>query len=160
MRVRPEHGTLLALARSMNDARRRRRGHLLLGFKTRARLVVADDDEQMRALLIHVLTEEGYEVIEAADGKELTELLQAGADRVNVDAVITDIRMPGMSGLDVLADLRTDDWSTPFIVITAFPDEDVAAESARLGAVAIFAKPFGLRELVSTIQSLLPARLG
>jgi CheY-like chemotaxis protein len=147
----------------MNDAHagRRARNRLLLGFKTRTRVIVADDDEQMRSLLLHVLTDEGYEVVEAADGHELGELLQIDGTRpilANVDAVIADIRMPGSGGLEVLAALRAVDWAMPVILITAFLDDDVAAEGARLGAAAVFSKPFILRDLVATMQSLLPVR--
>ena len=61
--------------------------------------------------------------------------------------MITDINMPTLTGLDVLTELRWDDWSVPVILITAFGDEQTHGEGARLGAAMVFNKPFELDEL-------------
>ncbi len=142
--------------------RRKPRHRLLLGFENRTRLLLAEDDYEMRALLTEVLSENGYEVIEATDGVDLAMLLRidtAGAPEMKIDAVITDVRMPGLTGLEILEAVREVDWSTPIVLITAFPDDETVAESVRLGAAALFAKPFVLSEFVDTIRNLVPVRL-
>jgi two-component system, NtrC family, response regulator HydG len=152
-RTRASDGIVLAVVRPVNP--------LLLGFKTRPRVVVADADRAMRALLVQVLTEEGCEVLEAGDDDQLAELLQIDRGRpnaANVDAVISDIPMPRWGGIDHVAALRAHDPALPVILIAAFPDEDVQAEAARLGA-SLFSKPFVLRELVSVLNTLLAERI-
>jgi DNA-binding response OmpR family regulator len=115
-------------------------------------VLIAEDDADMRKLLAERLRREGFEVLEARDGRELVELIAAqvlggSGDRPPIDLVISDVRMPGMSGLDALASLRRHDWGTPFIVITAFGDADTHAEARRLGAAAVFDKPFDVDDL-------------
>src|SRR5262245_46918642 len=119
------------------------------------RILVAEDDAEMRNLLAATLRRHGYEVVEARNGEQLLDLI--GSELLHphtnapVDLVISDVRMPGWSGLDVLAGLRSADWATPFIVITAFGDFDTHAEARRLGALAVFDKPFDLDDLCTVV---------
>lgn len=124
------------------------------------RVLLAEDDECMRLLLANMLRREGLEVIEASSGVELSEKLEtlrrAGDGRV-VDLIISDIRMPSVSGLSVLARLRSYDWATPVILITAFGDEATHDEARRLGATAVFDKPFDLHDLRRSALELVGA---
>lgn len=110
------------------------------------KIMLAEDDDDMRYLLAGALRAEGFEVLEVRDGDELIERLTCdlllGDGSCSVDLIITDVRMPGISGLSVLEGLRRVDGWTPVIVITAFGDETVHAEAQRLGAVAVLDKPF------------------
>ena len=114
-------------------------------------VLLAEDDARMRRLLAAALRLDGFEVVEAKDGAELLEgignLILHPRDGRVVDLVITDVRMPFTTGLDVVAGLRRAEWITPVIVITAFGDEATHAEAQRLGAVAVFDKPFDVNEL-------------
>ena len=116
------------------------------------RVLVAEDQLEMRALMCEVLRREGYEVVEAASGTELIERLVAGLiaeeDARAPDLIVTDVRMPGCTGLEVLARLRRNDWSTPVILITAFGDLATHEEAQRLGASYVLDKPFELDALV------------
>jgi len=121
-----------------------------------AQILVAEDDVEMRKLLTERLRREGFEVIEARNGVELIDLisdqiLHAGGDRPLIDLIISDVRMPGLTGLEALSGLRAGDWSTPFIVITAFGDDDTHAEAHRLGACAVFDKPFDFDDLCTAV---------
>jgi DNA-binding NtrC family response regulator len=123
------------------------------------RLLVAEDDPEMRRLLCERLRRDGFDVVEAADGTQLleyihTHVLRPARDEQAVDLVISDVRMPGRTGLDVLADLRTRDWAVPFIVITAFGDRETYGEAQRLGAAAVFDKPFELDDLCTAVINL------
>lgn len=128
----------------------------------RLRVLLAEDDHEMRQLLAASLTKEGYEVITVADGGQLLEKI--GSQLLNpthqppVDVIVSDIRMPHRSGLDVLAGLRRSDWATPFVLITAFGDAETHAEADRLGAAAILDKPFELSDLKTVIVNLSRAR--
>jgi len=131
---------------------------------TPARILLAEDDVEMRRLLAATLRRDGYEVIEAADGIELRRLVELhlldNREHPAVDLVITDIRMPGQSGLRVLAGLRSEDWATPVLLITAFGDEATHAEAKRMGAAAVFDKPFDLDDLRTAVLNLVgPSRL-
>ena len=115
------------------------------------RILVAEDDFEMRRLIAGALRRDGYDVVEARSGAELLDLLvtqrrhPAGAPPVEL--VISDLRMPGRTGLEVLAQLRETDWSTPFILITAFGGADVRNRALQQGADAVFDKPFDIDEL-------------
>jgi DNA-binding response OmpR family regulator len=70
------------------------------------------------------------------------------------DAIIMDVRMPGYSGIHILAALRAAQWSTPVILITAFGDARVHEEGARLGAAVVFDKPFDIDDLRTALLNL------
>ena len=95
-----------------------------------ARVLVVDDERSMRELLSIVLKRDGYEVLVADDGVRAIELLK----KQRVDILITDIRMPQMSGVDVLREAKNIDPEIISIVMTAFASTDTAVEALRLGA--------------------------
>jgi CheY-like chemotaxis protein len=120
------------------------------GPARQARVLLAEDDRELRRLLAAELRKEGYLVKEAATGFELLERLGDVALRnEGFDLIVTDIRMPGLTGLSVAEGLRNGmkpgDHGIPIILITAFGDDDTHAEAKRLGTV-IFDKPFDLDE--------------
>ena len=123
-------------------------------------VLVAEDDPAFRRLIASVLADAGYEVIEAADGMALLALIESTLTRRRGRAdsflVVTDVRMPGLGGLDVLAILRCANWATPVILITAFGDEMTHAEGRELGAAAVFDKPFNIDELRRAVLEMLP----
>jgi two-component system, NtrC family, response regulator PilR len=94
------------------------------------RVLVVDDERSMRELLTIVLKRDGYEVLVADDGTRALELLK----KQRVDILITDIRMPQMSGVDVLREAKRIDPEIISIVMTAFASTDTAVEALRLGA--------------------------
>lgn len=119
------------------------------------RILLVDDDEDMRSLLADVLSDEGYEVIQAANGAEALVLLHREA----FAAILLDKRMPGLSGMDLLPGLRVICPQTPVIVITAFGDAHTAAEGAEKGAFGLLFKPFRMDELRAMLDHAL-ARQG
>lgn len=117
----------------------------------RRHVLLAEDDQRMRQLLAVTLRRAGFDVTEARDGAELLDFLGDlhlnSIDGRPVDLVITDINMPTLTGLDVLTELRWDDWAIPVILITAFGDDETHQEGRRLGAAAVFNKPFEIDSL-------------
>jgi DNA-binding response OmpR family regulator len=124
-----------------------------------ARILVAEDDPELRALLSMVLTEDGYQVDEVADGRQFVDVLAClYDDGIPVDSyslIISDIRMPGFSGLDVLSALRCLRSHVPVIIITAFGDEPTRRLALGLGALAVLEKPFDLDDLRSAVVHVL-----
>jgi DNA-binding response OmpR family regulator len=126
-----------------------------------ARVLIAEDDQEFRRLLARTLRGEGYEVVETASG---VDFLDAFADAVLKDAdldsvcdlIVTDVRMPGFSGLSILDGLRNLGCATPAIIVTAFGD-DTTREAARSVGALVMDKPFELDELCALIQSRLAA---
>jgi CheY-like chemotaxis protein len=131
--------------------------------RARPRVLVAEDDPEMRRLLATVLPRWGFDVTLAHDGDELTDQVRrflhgSNDERAHApDLIISDVRMPGHSGLSVLEYLRSNDASTPFVVITAFGDASTHAEATRLGAARVLDKPFDLNHLRATVLELVPA---
>ena len=117
----------------------------------RGLLLVAEDDYDTRGLLSSLLSDDGYDIVEAADGVELLEYLTASAHQPaefpQPDVVVADIHMPGYSGLHALATMRSAGRTTPFILITGFYDESVKRASWKLGAVTLLRKPVDLDDL-------------
>jgi DNA-binding response OmpR family regulator len=124
------------------------------------RVVVAEDDRDMREMITSVIAADGYEVIQACDGNDLVARLEAVAGqphgRATIAAIICDVRMPRLDGLDVLAALRCARWYTPVIMITAFGDEAIHHEAHYLGATDVLDKPFALETLRDLVRRLAP----
>ena len=120
------------------------------------RVLVAEDDQEFRRLLARTLRGEGYEVVETASG---VDFLDAFADALLKDAdldsvcdlIVTDVRMPGFSGLSILDGLRSLGCATPAIVVTAFGD-DTTREAAKSVGALLVDKPFELDELCALIE--------
>jgi DNA-binding NtrC family response regulator len=133
------------------------RGSILLS--TGYRVLVGEDDTEFRHLLAMVLEGDGYNVQEAADGTQIIEWLAYWSDLGSLDAacnlIISDIRMPGFSGLDVLTSLHCLDSQIPVIVITAFGDEETQRMASCLGAVAFLSKPIDMDDLRTVVLNVL-----
>ena len=111
------------------------------------KILIAEDDDILRKLLYDQLTDAGYSVLSAADGKQALELYQDGSP----DIAILDIMMPEMDGLSVLTRIR-ETSSLPVILLTARGDEIDKVSGLRLGADDYLVKPFSLDELLARIE--------
>jgi DNA-binding response OmpR family regulator len=120
-------------------------------------VLLAEDDLEMRRLVAETLRRDGYDVLEAEDGGRLLVHLTSQNQRPEpeVDLIISDIRMPIYTGLEVLARLRDARWTVPVILMTAFGDSETRARAEALGAV-VFDKPFALDDLRTAVVNLVP----
>jgi len=125
----------------------------ILPYMLKSTILVVDDEKSVRESL-KILLEDDYHIILAQDGPEALEKFQ----KENIDLVLLDIRMPGMSGLEVLAELEKLDPLVEVIMVTATTAVDVAVESIHKGARNYITKPFGINELVSMIRKSLRNR--
>ena len=121
---------------------------------TQARLLVVDDERSMRELLSIVLRREGYDVTLAENGRAAIDHLE----RARFDLLISDIKMPDMSGVDVLRAAKRIDPDILGIMITAFASADTAIEAMRLGAHDYLSKPFDVDELKIKVRNALEQR--
>jgi DNA-binding response OmpR family regulator len=123
------------------------------------RVLLAEDDAEMRRLVADALRADGYELVEAPDGGRLlvniAAWLKGGHGAESVDLIVSDIRMPICSGLQILAALREGHWRMPVILMTAFGDEAIRKHAESLDAV-LFDKPFDVDDLRTAVANLLP----
>ncbi|HMI87502.1 MAG TPA: response regulator [Polyangiaceae bacterium] len=120
------------------------------------RIIVAEDDEEMRRLIVATLEKDGYYVEQVTDGMRLLVHVVALADDPQraFDLIISDLRMPASTGLQILRGLRNSGWKVPFILCTAFGDEPTRTDVENLDAI-YFDKPFELDDLRKTVRSIL-----
>jgi DNA-binding response OmpR family regulator len=123
-----------------------------------ARVAVAEDDPDMRGLVGDALRRDGYTVIELADGADLKRELSERSEGP-VDLVVSDIRIPLVTGLEILRSLRAARSAIPVVLMTAFGDEATRSEAVRLGAI-VFSKPFKLEDLRGAVRALLAGARG
>ena len=115
------------------------------------KILVADDEWELRNLLTEFLAGEGYDVIQASNGEEALEL----AEKEEPQVILLDVKMPGIDGIEVCRRLKEEDKTRfiPIIMVTALEDRDVDAFVE--GADDFVTKPFSLVELSFRVKSML-----
>jgi DNA-binding response OmpR family regulator len=121
----------------------------------RSRIMVVDDDADSCAALSELLAVEGFEVVAYPGGDAALSAIRSG---VVPDAVVADIRMPGLGGLGLLSALKQGWAETPVILVSAFPDESVWQEAIRRGAEDVFPKPIHGWALAATLRAVIAGR--
>jgi DNA-binding NtrC family response regulator len=114
-------------------------------------ILVVDDEVRYRELYARVLRDAGFDVREARDASEALKLLAGDTPAM----VVSDVRMPGVSGLDLLRRVRDEQPGLPFLLVTAFADVREAVDALKLGAVDYLAKPVDLDELLAAVRDTL-----
>jgi DNA-binding response OmpR family regulator len=118
-------------------------------------VLVADDDDDMRALVAATLRADGCSTLEARDGQELLDLLGRALSEPELqpDVVVSDVKMPRRSGLGVLQAMRQARWNLPVVMMTVVSDESIHTVARRLGAVGVLHKPFEPDELLAAVRN-------
>ena len=114
-------------------------------------ILVVDDEEKIRGTLRGVLADEGFEVLEASDGRRALELLEAAAPRL----AIVDVWMPDMDGIELVQRMRALAPTMPIIVISGHGTIETAVRVIRLGAFDFLEKPFPLEALLQVVERAL-----
>jgi DNA-binding response OmpR family regulator len=127
-----------------------------------AKILLAEDADEMRAVLALRLRQQGYQVTECCNGAELIAELgaylgnaAAKPDKQRFDLIISDIRMPGVFGLSVVEGGTEYGNFPPTILITAFGDEETHAKARQFGVAAVIDKPFDMNELLGKVRDTL-----
>ena len=118
------------------------------------RVLIVDDEPPIRKLLRMGLTTQGYQILEAPDGKTALALMAE-----KPDLVILDLGLPDMQGLDLLRTIRTADGSTPIVVLSSRDDETAKVQALDLGADDYVTKPFGMEELLARMRAAMRHQL-
>jgi two-component system response regulator PilR (NtrC family) len=119
------------------------------------RILIVDDEEVLRDVLEAVLRREGFDIVLAASGEEALSILDGEEE---IDLVILDIMLPGISGIDTLRSIRISNPNLPVMIITAFSSIDGAIEAMKHGAFHYIPKPFKNDEVVHTVNKALEQR--
>ena len=114
------------------------------------RILIADDEEGIRESLSLIL-EDHYELVFAVDGEDTL----AKAQKNGLGAILLDIKMPKLDGLEVLKRLRKAGIQTPVLMLTAYQSVELAKEAVRLGAVNYLPKPFERDQILEAVQEVL-----
>jgi CheY-like chemotaxis protein len=120
------------------------------------RLLLAEDDRDLRELLCAVLESEGCSVVAVANGREAIDQLRVGN---RFDAAIFDVRMPVMTGLDALREARRLGVVVPILLVTSFGDQELHERAIALGAARVMDKPLAPEELREAVRELTRAAI-
>ena len=124
-----------------------------------SRILLAEDDFEMRSLLAESLRGIGYDVVECPDGRSLVKNIDLYwtpfSPKKYIDLVISDIRMPGATGLEILAALQQFEDCPPIILITGFGNRETHELADQYGAAAMFDKPFDVNDLLAEVRDIL-----
>jgi DNA-binding NtrC family response regulator len=115
------------------------------------RILVVDDEGNARQALKDILTEEGYELVEAADGEDALQLMQSFAPA----AVLADVRMPKMDGITLLKRAREQGSDAVFVMMTAYASVEAAVEAMRAGAENYLVKPLDVNAVLVVLEKAL-----
>jgi DNA-binding NtrC family response regulator len=119
-----------------------------------AKILIIEDDEEMRSLLKDFVEEEGYEAESVNNGSEAFRKLA----KDSFDIIISDIRMPGLTGLDILPGIKKLQPEASIIVITAFGSEEVNRKAYERGAAAYLEKPIHLHHLRTLMNQMVSSK--
>ncbi|HKW86204.1 MAG TPA: response regulator [Nitrospiraceae bacterium] len=116
------------------------------------RVLVVDDEEIVRKPIREQLAKAGYEVVEAEDGHQAIKRLNEGENPLMVDTILCDIRMPKMNGTDAIAYFRSQYPGVPIVVLTGYPDVELAVSLMRQGVKDYLVKPVTKDDLLPVIK--------
>jgi len=120
--------------------------------KAQKRVLVVDDEDNIRSILIRTLMAEGYDVTGASSGAEAV----AKVEDDTFDVLISDVRMPGMDGLETVRAIKARQPDIIAMMASGVSEQEIAqAEAIAAGAIAYFTKPFTLDDLLKTLEEIL-----
>ncbi len=125
------------------------------GRESEGLVLVVDDEPDVRKVVRMTLEKSGYDVIEAEDGEKAIEEIKKGEHSILLNLIITDIRMPNMNGIDVINYYRKEWTSVPIIVLTGFPDLDMATTMLQHGVSDYLVKPVESEKLRASVAKAL-----
>jgi len=124
----------------------------------KGRVLVVDDEENVRKLVRMSLTKAGYDVEEAENGEEAEKIIRAKDNPLMVDVILCDIRMPKVNGIEAIAFFQKEFPSVPIVVITGFPDTEVAVNLLKQGVTDYGRKPIDGAKLLDIVSKAMAKR--
>jgi len=126
--------------------------------ETKGRVLVIDDESEVRRIIRLALEKQGYDVVEAPDGEKAIEVIRAGDNPLLTDVIICDVRMPKINGVEAVAFFREQFPSVPIIVLTGYPDMQLATSFIKQGVIEYLVKPVEKEKLVEVVDKAMSNR--
>ena len=133
-------------------------GAMFGGESSNGLILVVDDEPDVRKVVRMSLQKSGYSVIEAEDGEKAMEEIKQGENPLLLDVIITDIRMPKINGVEAIAFFQNEFPRVPLIVLTGFPDIEMATSFLRQGIVDYLVKPVEGEKLKASVAKAMEQR--
>ena len=131
---------------------------MFTGQHYRGGVLVVDDKADIRKVLTMILEKDGYYVVNAEDGERAIRLINEGEHPMVIDVIITDIRMPNINGLQAIEYFQREYPSIPLIVLTGFPELNLATQLLKRGVTDFLIKPVDREKLTAAVADAMGAR--
>jgi len=125
---------------------------------THGRILIIEDETDIRDILKLQLEQAGHQVIEATNGEEGIELMKKGSNLLQVGLIITDIRMPKINGVEAIDYIKANAPSIPIMVITGYPETELAVNLLQKGVKDYLVKPVAKETLLSKVSAILSSK--
>ena len=133
-------------------------GAMFSGHETKGRVLIMDDEPDVRKVVKMILTKAGYDVIEAEDGEKAIAAIKEGENPLILSVIICDIRMPKINGVEAINYFQQQWPRVPLIVLTGFADMKMAIEFLKIGIVDYLVKPVAKEKLMNAVAKAIGQR--
>lgn len=123
----------------------------------KGKIMVVDDENDVRDVIRLQLEQKGLNVVEAVDGQNAIDILKSGDNMVNVGLILCDIRMPKVNGVECIDFLRKEAPGIPIVVITGYPDTELATRLMKTGVKDYLVKPVEKEKLMAVVDEQISA---
>ncbi len=123
----------------------------------KGKIIVVDDEQDVRDVIRLQLEQKGFNILEATNGQEAIDLLRTGDNMVNVGLILCDIRMPKVNGVECIDFLKREAPGVPVVVVTGYPDSDLAANLLKKGVKHYLVKPVEKEKLLAIVDDIIAA---
>ena len=123
----------------------------------KGKILVVDDENDVRDVIRLQLEQKGFNVLEAVDGQDAIDILQSGDNLVNVGLILCDIRMPKVNGVEAIDFLKREAPGIPIVVITGYPDTELATGLMKKGVKDYLVKPVEKSKLMAVVDEQIAA---
>jgi len=121
------------------------------------KILVVDDEADVRDVIKLQLEQRGLNVLEAVDGQNAIDILKSGSNMMNVGVILCDIRMPKVNGVECIEFIRKEAPGIPIVVITGYPDSELASDLLKKGVKDYLVKPVEKEKLLAVVDGLIAA---
>ena len=121
------------------------------------KVMVVDDEKNVRDIIRLQLEQKGFHILEAENGEQAIKVLNEGNNLVSVGLILCDIRMPKVNGIEVIDYLKQEAPGVPIVVLTGYPDTDLAVSLMKKGVKDYLVKPIDKAKLYETVDSIVAA---
>jgi two-component system chemotaxis response regulator CheY len=142
----------------MKDVMSKATGAMFSGHETKGRVLIMDDEPDVRKVVKMILTKAGYDVIEAEDGEKAIAAIKEGENPLLLSVIICDIRMPKINGVEAINYFQQQWPRVPLIVLTGFADMKMAIDFLKIGVVDYLVKPVAKEKLMNAVAKAIGQR--